>query len=187
MKDKLVDALNSSTLQFMTHKLMMHYYDKGTAVDPNDPAWLNQGVFFWNIDEKFERKSLPPEFKTYSKFPFFIKQIPEDIKISKSQAIPWFGMEGNGDKYCFVKEEKMLPIANANALGAIHYFKFKELTESNIDILQKRELYMLHFKEDSLKYDRGLFYVGTKQISIAKAYEEGLFKILQLGPDPDHD
>ena len=187
MDKVLKDALNTSTLQFMTHKLFMHYFDKNTKPNSSDPAWMNQGVFFWNLEEKFERKSLPPEFKNYSKYRFFIKSLPDSIKISKSQAIPWFGMEGNGDKYCFTKEENMVAISNIFSSGIINYFKTINVTNETINILQKREIYMFHFNPEDLDYQQGIFYRNNKPILIADAYHENLFSIIQLGPDKEYD
>lgn len=187
MLETLSSALNASSLQFMTHKLFMHYVDKNTKPDSQDPAWLNQGVFFWNNEEVFEKKSLPPEFKSYSKYSFFIKNLPESVKVSKSQAIPWFGMEGNGDKYCFTVKDSMVALSNIYSSGIIQYIKFVTLTEKNLDILQKRKLYMFHFEDGSLQYDRGLFFKNKQQISVAEAYDQGYFKVIQLGPDKDHD
>ena len=36
-------------------------------MEPENPAWQNQGIFFWTAKEPFEKKSLPPEFKQLEK------------------------------------------------------------------------------------------------------------------------
>ncbi len=181
--DDVIDhALNASTLQFITHDLFMHYFDKQTKVDPKDPSWLNQGVYFWRYDERFEKKSLPIEFKTFSKYTFYIKYIPEIFRISKSSVIPWFGMEGNGERFAFTKDDQFIALSHLFEVGVLQYFKFVSLDKENLSILQERAHYVFHFSPHVLTYKSGVFYYNEEQISVSAAYKRNLLTILQISP-----
>jgi fructoselysine-6-P-deglycase FrlB-like protein len=60
--NKIDWLINDSILTFIPRELYMHYWDSATEKNLQNPSWQNQGVFFWNNNEPFERKSLPEFF-----------------------------------------------------------------------------------------------------------------------------
>ena len=84
---------------------------------------MNQYVFFWSSTEKFEKKSLLPEFKDYQSKYFVIMKQSNLIKLSKMKVMPWFGMPGDGEKYFFSSNNTYLPLDRLFKAGHLKYIK----------------------------------------------------------------
>ena len=54
--DKFDWLLNESTLIFHSGESLLHYFNSETKKDLQNPAWQNQGIYFWREDENFEKK-----------------------------------------------------------------------------------------------------------------------------------
>ncbi len=171
--------INESLLTFNTGDTYMHYFNKETEKNPQDPAWQNQGIYFWSNNEKFEKKSLPDEFLQFEKRTFLIHQIPEYISVAMGKAMPWFGKPGGGDKYFFRYENNPISLEEAKKLNAILYFKFIEITEDNISVLNDRDNYIFHLHK-SVVYKEKEFYLENSKTSLSKLYHMGLLKVMQL-------
>ena len=169
--------INDSILTFLPRDLYMHYSDSNTKKDQHNPSWQNQGVFFWMDDEPFEKKSLPEFFESYERKPFIFDQFPDYIELVSAKAIPWFGMPGEGDKYCLRYEENPINIEEALKLNIIKYVEIIELNFENLSVLNDRDNY--HFLiNPEVKYENGLFYLNGEKISLAELYQKKKLKII---------
>ena len=180
--DEISDAVNRSTLKMLNHQLFMHYFDANTAPDPDNPAWRNQGLFFWKAKETFDRKSLPPDFKKFEECYFIVNELPPEISVSKGIVAPWFGMPGGGDKYSFVSGENLIPINDLLSSKALTYVQIVVLNRGNLDILNDRENYYLSLDSDTVRYDPNSdkFSFKNKETSLGGAYKKGGVKILRF-------
>ena len=175
--NKIDWLINDSILTFLPRDLYMHYSDSNTKKDQYDPSWQNQGVFFWMNDEPFERKSLPEFFESYERKLFIFEQFPDYIELVSAKAIPWFGMPGEGDKYCLRYEENPINIEEALKLNIIKYVEVIELNFENLSVLNDRDNY--HFLiNPEVKYENGLFYLNGEKISLAELYQKKKLKII---------
>ncbi len=112
-------------LPLLNSQIFMHY-DSGIKQkkDLQDQEWVNQHVFFWTAFEPFEKKSLPAQFKEYTHRYFILrKELPKLINIGVGQAMPWFGMPGNGDKYFLSSNNTQMPIKRLIDTGHFQYIE----------------------------------------------------------------
>lgn len=171
--------INESLLTFNNGDAYMHYYDKETVKNDQDPAWQNQGIYFWNSDELFEKKSLPDEFLKFEIRTFLINEIPEYITVAAGKAMPWFGKPGGGDKYFFQYENNPISIEEAEKLKILIYFEYVEITEHNISILNDRDNYIFQLSR-LVNYKDKEFYYENLKISLSALYHKGLLKVLKI-------
>ncbi|WP_109300015.1 glycohydrolase toxin TNT-related protein [Aquimarina sp. AU474] len=157
----------------------MHYFDLKTEIDKNNPAWQNQGMFFWKADEVFEKKSLPDDFLQYEQKTFLLSEIPEYIDIAAGKAMPWFGKPGGGDKYFFKYEDSPITIEEARKLNVITYFNYVTLHENNLSILNDRDSYIFQL-DKTIEFRDKEFYYANDKISLSDLYHKGLLKILEI-------
>ena len=175
--NKIDWLINDSILTFFPRDLYMHYLDINTKKDQYDPSWQNQGVFFWMDDEPFERKSLPEFFESYERKPFIFDQFPDYIELVSAKAIPWFGMPGEGDKYCLRYEENPINIEEALKLNIIKYVEIIELNFENLSVLNDRDNYFFLI-DPEIKFENGLFYLHEEKISLAELYQKMKLKVI---------
>lgn len=177
---KLEELIEKSTILILTHQLFMHHKVNNLVDDPNNPAWKNQAIYFWNGNEKFERKSLPPEFRNYPKHYFIVNQAPKDLLLNKGQAMPWFGMEGHGDKYFFSQDgiEIRLDVLAKNNI--VQYVEMPTLTIENTAMLNDKENYFWLMNTELISYQNNNFQHNGKTISITKAVEMGGLQLIGL-------
>ena len=180
--DAISIAVNNSTLRMLTHQLFMHYFDATMPVEPNNPEWQNQGIFFWNADERFERKSLPPNFKDLEEKYFIVNEVPVDVSVSKGTAIPWFGMPGGGDKYFFVKNDAHFPIKELIPSSAISYVELIKLNPSNLHVLNDRVNYSLLLDTEKVRYEphSDKFFLNGSETNLGGCYQGGGVKVIRL-------
>lgn len=79
LSPQLKALVENSRLQIMTHQLFVQHTGGNLIDDPNNPSWQNQALYFWMYDEPFEKKSLTPEFKEYTKQHFIFNEVPADV------------------------------------------------------------------------------------------------------------
>lgn len=111
-KDLKVPVLNT--------QVFMHY-DSGIKRPKNfeDSDWLHEHVFFWPFTEKFENKSLPPEFQGYNAKHFVLtKSMPDLLKLSKGTSA-----SRKDEKYCFTTNNKPFPFDRLFKSGHLTYIK----------------------------------------------------------------
>ncbi len=74
---------------------------KGTKIDRYDgPDPLeDRGKFTSPLGDSFEGRALPENYKEDKKDMFYKYEVVEDIAVTKGEAIPWFGQEGEGTQY----------------------------------------------------------------------------------------
>ena len=175
--NKIDWLINDSILTFLPRDLYMHYSDSNTKKDQYDPSWQNQGVFFWMNDEPFERKSLPEFFESFQKKLFIFHEVPDYIELVSVKAMPWFGMPGNGDKYCLRYDENPITLDEALKLNIIKYVEIIELNFENLSILNDRDNYFFLINPE-VKYENGLFYLKGEKMALAELYQKKKLKII---------
>lgn len=178
--NKIDWLINDSILTFIPRELYMHYWDSATEKNLQDPSWQNQGVFFWNNNEPFERKSLPEFFENYEKKLFVFNEVPDYISLVSAKAIPWFGMPGEGDKFCLRYDETPITIEEAHKLNIINYVKIVELNYDNLGILNDRDNYAFLFNPNEVQYQNQLFYLNGEKISLAELYQKKKLLVLAV-------
>jgi hypothetical protein len=158
----------------------MHYWSDNLKEDSKNPEWQNQGVFFWKFKENFEAKSLPQNFKTLQKKYFIINGMPENVKFSSGQVMPWFGMPGGGTKYFFQNPDKQIPIINLVKDNVLSYVDVIELSDSNSDILTKTNEYFFLMDKTMISFDKGKFYFKQKELAFADTVEIGGLELIKI-------
>lgn len=178
----LSEAINNSTLKMLNHQLFMHYYDENATPEPQNPAWQNQGIFFWAAKESFEQKSLPPDFKELEEKYFIVNKIPSSIFVSKVTVVPWFGMPGGGDKYFFTDGDAQLPISKLISSKSLSYVQIIDLEKEDLNILRDRENYYLLLDSESVRFEptTDKFFFREKETSLGGAYSLGGVKVIKL-------
>ncbi|KQX11547.1 glycohydrolase toxin TNT-related protein [Flavobacterium sp. Root420] len=175
--NKIDWLINDSILTFLPRDLYMHYSDSNTKKDQYGPSWQNQGVFFWMNDEPFERKSLPEFFESYERKLFIFDKFPDYIELVSAKAIPWFGMPGEGDKYCLRYEENPINIEEALKLNIIKYVEIIDLNFENLSVLNDRDNYFFLINPE-VKFENGLFYLNGKKMALAALYQKKKLKVI---------
>jgi len=178
--NKLDVHIEKSTLQILTHQFFMHHQKESLRDNPNDPAWQNQTIYFWKAKEKFERKSLPPEFRAYQKHFFIVIANPGGLQLHQSKAIPWFGMEGNGDKYFVSFNGAEITLKELEKRKLIQYVEIFKLTLENAAVLRDRENYFWLMDTERVSYANDNFQYEGKIVSISKAVELGGLTLIKI-------
>ncbi|NDV95320.1 DUF4237 domain-containing protein [Dysgonomonas sp. 521] len=173
ISDNLSQKLESSTIPLWIGQLYMHYWNKNTLEDLNNPEWQNQGMFFWRIEEPFPNKSLPPSFELMDKRIF---RITHEVRIFQGTAMPWFGMPGGGLKMGFGDQNTPIPIKEMQNKDIIEYIELVELSEENTDILYDRERYTL-IAGGNITYEDNTFYLDGAPVSLSTAYSAGVIHV----------
>ena len=179
-KDDLDELIEKSTIQIMTHQLFMHHIQSNLEFKPNDQNWKNQEIYFWNADEKFEKKSLPPEFKSYEEHYFIVNEIPKELQLNSGSVMPWFGMEGNGTKFFFSLKNAEIPLRELAKKRVIQYVEISELSAENAAILKDRENYFWLMNTKVIEYENNSFQHKGKAISISHAFKIGGLQIIGI-------
>lgn len=100
LSPQLKALVETAPLLMLPQRLFVHFQSDNLKEEPGNPDWENQAVFFWDYDEPFEKKSMPPHFKNYPEHYFvYSKPFPEGMRFLSAEVIPWFGMPGGGRKY----------------------------------------------------------------------------------------
>jgi hypothetical protein len=172
-------CINESILTFDTGDSFMHYFDSNTEIDKNNPAWQNQGLFFWKDKESFEKKSLPDDFLKFERKTFLLNKIPDYIEIAAGKAMPWFGKPGGGDKYFFKYEDNPITIEEAEKLNVISYFDYTDINEQNLSILKDRDNYIFQL-DRIVEYKNKEFYYQNSKTSLSNLYHKGFLKVLKI-------
>jgi len=178
-KIELPELLNKATLPVLPQPLFMHYLNPNLVENKDDPEWQNQIIYFWKATEKFEKKSLPANFKTFGQHYFVINKMPKELSVSTVTAIPWFGMEGGGKKFFFLKDGQDVSLKYLTEIGVLQYVKLINLTANNSTVLTDRNNYCFVMDENLVTFKNNNFIYKNKAVSIAKAYEVGGLKIIE--------
>ncbi len=172
--------INESILTFsLGVNFLMHYFNQKSIKNKQDPAWQNQGIFFWSIDEKFDNKSLPDDFLNYEEKYFMLNKLPEYIEIKSTRVIPWFGKEGGGTKHMFTYNNDAITIEEAFELKCLGYIEFIQLNQDNLSILQDRDNYIF-IADNHLSFNDSLPYYKNKVTSLSELYHSGKLKIAKV-------
>ncbi|MGG8496881.1 hypothetical protein ACQY1Q_10720 [Tenacibaculum sp. TC6] len=172
--------INESILTFMLGgNVLMHYFDPKATKNKQDPAWQNQGVFFWSGDEEFNKKSLPDEFLALEQKYFLLRKLPEYIEIKSTRVIPWFGKEGGGTKHMFIYNNDAITIEEASELKCLSYIEFVELNQDNLSVLQDRDNYIF-IADEHLSFQDTLPYYNNVPTSLSELYHKGKLKIVKI-------
>ncbi len=171
--------INEALLTFNNGDCFMHYYDKNTKKNKQDPSWQNQGIFFWKADELFEKKSLPDTFLNFEKMTFMINQIPEYVTFRAGKAIPWFGKPGGGDKFFFDYQNTQITLEEAKEMNVIFYCNEVVLNQDNLHILKDRDHYFFKISSN-IKFIDKEFYLNESKISLSELYKLGLLKVFEI-------
>lgn len=181
LSPELKALVEKSPLKIMTHRLFMHYLSDNLVEEPGNPAWENQAVFFWDYDESFEKKSLPPEFKKYpEQFFISIREFPAGMSIKAGEMIPWFGMPGGGIKYFVEFQEAKVPIKELLDKEIFQKVEIITLTEKNSTVLQNVHEYFFLMDKKKIQFNSGKFFYNNAEIQFSDAYERGFFTIIRL-------
>jgi hypothetical protein len=176
--DKIDWLINDSILTFMPRELYMHYWDENAVKDNQDPAWQNQGIYFWKENEPFEKKSLPPHFQDLEKKLFVFDTVPDYISLVSTLAMPWFGMPGHGEKFVLRYDDNPITLEEALKLGAIKYVDIITLNFENLSVLNDRDNYQFLINPSEVKFENQIFYLNGKEISLAELYQKGQLRII---------
>lgn len=172
------EELNTSTIPILMTQLYMHYWSEGLVCeDPDDQGWKNQAVFFWNAEEPFPKKSLPPDFETFGvRYFVFVKY---DVLIKGGQVMPWFGMPGLGVKLFCELDNQQITISELSKMGMIEYVESVELTSDNLAILTDGEQYFYLADEKVAQVRDDTFLLHGKYLPIDVAYSIGGLNIVR--------
>ncbi|MDP9955728.1 glycohydrolase toxin TNT-related protein [Epilithonimonas hungarica] len=170
----LSEKIVQSTIPLFVGQLYSHYLsDNVEQLDIHHPERENQTVFFWNAEETFEKKSLPPHFEKMPVKYFIIVGESQTIQMQSAQAMPWFGMPGLGTKFCFTENENRLEIQDLEKRNIIQYLNIEDITDDSFHNLNDREYYIFLVDERIVKYQDNNFYLNQKIIPIDLAYKIG--------------
>lgn len=163
-----------STIPLFVGQLYSHYLSENVEkLDSHHPERENQTVFFWNAEETFEKKSLPPHFATMPVKYFIVVGESASVNLQSAEVMPWFGMPGLGTKFCFVENEERLEIQDLAERKVIQYLNIEDITENNLQNLNDRENFIFLIDERIVKYQNNNFYLNQKVIPIDLAYKIG--------------
>lgn len=180
MSPQLLQQIEQSPLQLMAYRLFMHYFSPEATPNPSDQAWKNQGIFFWDVDEPFERKSLPPVFQTYQKLFFYVQAEIPNVSVMQMTTIPWFGMPGGGTKYAFTLNEKQeIPLQELSKQGMIQYLQIFPINENTAHLLQKRGEYYFFMDVKKVQYKDRQFYFEGQAVEFSEAVRLGGFRLVK--------
>lgn len=178
-------SIEQSTLLLRSSQLYMHYWTKGLVCkDRNDPEWQNKVMYFWEAQEPFPKKSLPPKFKTFQKKYFIFHGDTSKIKLQTAKAMPWFGMPGEGKKHVCTLDSKNISIPEFNQLGLVKYLTQVDLTLNNLPVLQDRQSYFFLVDQRITSFQNGHFTLRGKKIPITVAYQIGGIHLMKEGEAP---
>ncbi len=178
--NKIDWLINDSILTFLPRELFMHYWDSNTEKNLQDPSWQNQGIYFWDYNEPFERKSLPDFFENFEKKPFVFNKFPDYISLMSAKVIPWFGMPGGGDKLSLRYEDSSITLEEAHKLDIINYIEIIELNYENLSVLNDRDNYHFLINPNEVKFENQLFYLNGESISLAELYQKKKLFVISL-------
>ncbi|MCJ8326259.1 MAG: hypothetical protein MJK08_04070 [Campylobacterales bacterium] len=172
--------IENSTIPIMTHQLYMHYEDNNLTGKIGDPEWENQALYFWCADERFERKSLPPIFKTFNKKYFYIKNANENLSLMSRKATPWFDMEGYGDKFTIMLDDQIIALRELKIDKQIEYVELVALTKDNMEILNDNGSYSFIKNSINLDVSNDSLIYKDQKISISEAFFKNLLVIIKI-------
>lgn len=172
--------IEQSTILLFAKQLYMHYWtDNLVCTDRDDPEWQNKVMYFWKAEEPFPKKSLPPEFENFKAKYFVFGGDTSSISLHVSNAIPWFGMPGLGEKHACELNGQMVTIPELNDRGLVDYLEQVELTSENEYILTNREDYFFLIDQRITQFEYGNFFFKGIPIPIDVAYSIGGIHIVK--------
>lgn len=180
------DLVNRSPLRVITHPIYMHY---GMGLPANGQlsadAIRHTHYFFWRAEEAFERKSLPEAFKALPCHYFIIFQMPADLSLTYGAVAPWFGQPGGGTKYCIRHQDQPVALQELKRLGILSGVHYETLGPSNLDILQKRDQYVIHIcKQDMDVVTHMVLDAHGQPLTLYQAIQQGKAHVLRLDHVP---
>ncbi len=154
ISDNEKSEIDNSNLRFIQRQLFMHYDMENIEYDEDDPVWQNTSLYFWQAEEPFPKKSLPPMFEelTHKYFVF-----NTTINLESFLVTPWFDQPGLGEKYSAIVESKKTPLANLYESKIISYIN--HISDLTLDKLTNDDYYFLvderivTFKDNRLYLD----------------------------------
>ncbi len=172
-------AIEQSTILLQVSQLYMHYWTADITDEfTEDQEWQNKVMYFWKADEPFAKKSLPSEFETFEKR-YFLFESASGIEVLVGKAAPWFGQPGLGDKHVCKIDGRKVIIPELKNKGMVTYVKPVTLTESNLDVLNKRDDYFFLVDERITPFQNGNFHLNGNPVPIDVAYSIGGIHLMQ--------
>jgi len=170
----LSEKVVQSTIPLFVGQLYSHYLSENVErLDPYHPERENQTVFFWNAEETFEKKSLPPHFDKMPVKYFIVVGESQSVNLQSAEVMPWFGMPGLGTKFCFIENEERVEIQDLAERRVIQYLNVENITDDNFQNLNDKEHFIFLIDERIVKYQNNNFYLNQKVIPIDLAYKIG--------------
>lgn len=172
--------LEEATLLLQIDQLYTHYWtDDLQNSDKENPEWKNKVQFFWENEEPFPKKSLPPPFETFMHKYFFFKGDIADLLLQYGEVIPWFGMPGGGTKFFCIYKNEEHTVPELHELGFIQYVEKVELTKENLNILVDKENYRFYINSRIFKFKNGQLFMHDAPISFSDAYQIGAIDVVK--------
>ena len=177
--DRQKELLDTSTLVF-SHgsQIFSHYFIKDLPEDRSDPEWKNKAIFFWNSNEPFPGKSLPPHFSNMEQrfFQFTNPQKSGDIQLHSGIVAPWFDQPGGGRKYFCREKAYDLTIEELLQKHIIECMEFVDINELTLEIVTDRSKYYF-LSSPPLEFVDAWPALGGKMIPVSLAWELGFLLI----------
>jgi len=174
LSPQLSKKIIESTIPLFVGQLYSHYLSENIEqLDISHPERENQTVFFWNAEETFEKKSLPPHFDKMPVKYFIVVGESQSVNLQSAEVMPWFGMPGLGTKFCFIENEERVEIQDLAERRVIQYLNVEDITDDNCQNLNDREHFIFLVDERIVKYQYNNFYLNQKVIPIDLAYKIG--------------
>ena len=176
----LEHGLHNSTLQIMFAEVyVQHDSSQIKKKECHEYEWFSQKVYFWNIKEKFEKKSLPADYKNFEPKYFILVGENQNISCSSEKVMPWFGFEGLGTRFYCEHNHQKLEVSELVNLGYFQQIKFVELNEINHEILKNREKCFYWIPDSSVTFKNNDFYLNNSKVTIDFIYSVGLLLIAE--------
>lgn len=163
--------LNAINLNIIYGKIFMHYSIDYFKDNIDDNIYRHTNIYFWDYDEVFEKKSLPPIFKDADeKYFIFLKS----VIINSEIVTPWFDQPGLGIRYSAEINDLEIPISQMYQENTI--VSVSEVLRTNS--INNSCIFLL---SDEIDVDENQdFYLDKYKIPKHIAYELGFLKILKL-------
>lgn len=184
LTDRQKEEIEASTLGVVEGKIFMHYpSDDAGREGMDEQERLNREVFFWDVSETFEAKSLPDTFAESAAKLFILGKIPESLSLLSGTVMPWFGKPGGGTKYFFKEQETPVDLSMLAKNGSICYVKKIDVSELNEEMLHDGENYLIKYDQKALEFKQGRFHLDNKPIPMWLGFEMGRISVFELLKD----
>lgn len=167
----IAEAINNNELDICVGNLYSHFWEQEWKADePENPEWYNQAIYFWKKEEPFEKKSLPPTWRNYNENFFIIETLKDSMNLWSELVVPWFGMSGEGERFCFKHKDCQITLREAYENKMIIYVNPVDITEDTLGNLKDKENYLILVDRRIVEFNNGVFTLENKTISPFEAY-----------------